>query len=99
MYPSLPDGLEFIGSDAFTCDRGITYMLIPASVREIGHHAFFNMAYKSGDKIEGWGLLNVEADENTFKANTKTGESWLPKIDAGLFEKNIPTEYSSVCEK
>ncbi len=99
VYPSLPDGLEFIGSDAFTYDRGITYMYIPASVKESGHHAFFNMAFKAGDNIEGLAVMNVQADESGFKAGTKIGESWLPKIDSGLFEKNIPTEYSSAREK
>lgn len=92
---SLPDGLEFIGSDAFTYDRGMKYMFIPASVKEIGHHAFFNMAYKSGDVIEGTAKINVEADEDTFRSNTKTGESWLPKIESGLFKKNVEVVYSS----
>lgn len=98
VYPSLPDGLEFIGSDAFTYDREITYMFVPASVKEIGHHAFFNMAFKSGDTIQGLAQLNAEADEKTFKDGTKTGESWLPEIEAGLFKKKIPVAYSSVRE-
>lgn len=96
---SLPDGLEFIGSDAFTYDRNITYMYVPASVKEIGHHAFFNMAFKSGDYIEGTAKINVELDEKAFKANTKTGESWLPKIENGAFKKNVDVVYSAVREK
>ncbi len=92
---SLPDTLEFIGSDAFTYDRGITYMFIPSSVKEIGHHAFFNMAYKSGDEIEGLAKMNVQQDEAAFTSGTKIGDSWLPKLDAGLFKKNVEVVYSS----
>lgn len=93
-YPSLPEGLEYVGSDAFTYDRGITYLFIPASVKEIGHHAFFNMAFKSGDKVEGLAQVHVEADEAAFSENTKTGESWLPKLEAGLLKKNVEVLYS-----
>lgn len=92
---SLPDTLEFIGSDAFTYDRGITYMYIPSSVKEIGHHAFFNMAYKSGDEIEGLAKMNVQQDEPSFSSETKIGDSWLPKLDAGLFKKDVEVVYSS----
>ncbi|MCQ2462686.1 MAG: leucine-rich repeat domain-containing protein [Clostridia bacterium] len=94
-YPSLPNGLEKIGSDAFTYDRGITYLFIPSSVKEIGHHAFFNMAFKSGDTVEGLSQVNVEADEAAFDENTKIGESWLPKLEAGLLKKNVEVIYSS----
>lgn len=95
VYRSLPDTLEFIGSDAFTYDRGITYMYIPSSVREIGHHAFFNMAYKSGNEIEGLAKMNVQQDEAPFSSEAKIGDSWLPKLDAGLFKKDVEVVYSS----
>lgn len=95
IYRSLPEGLETIGSDAFSYDKGLTYMYIPASVTEIGHHAFFSMAYKSGDEIEGTGEVHAEADEESFRKNTKTGESWLPKIEAGPFKKNVEVIYAS----
>lgn len=98
-YASLPDGLEAIGSDAFTYDRGLTYMFVPKSVTRIDHHAFFNMAYKSGDVIEGVERVNVEADEESFKANTVTGASWLPTVDAGLFEKDVEVVYASAREQ
>lgn len=97
-YSSLPDGLETIGSDAFTYDRALTYMFIPKSVKQIDHHAFFNMAFKSNDVIEGVAKINVEADEEAFKAETKTGASWLPTVDSGLFEKDVEVVYSSVRE-
>lgn len=96
IYESLPDGLEFIGSDAFTYDRGITYLYVPSSVKQIDHNAFYNMTFKSDDEIEGVAQVNVQADEESFSANTKLGSSWLPKIDAGLFEKDVEVIYSSV---
>ncbi len=98
VYRSLPEGLETIGSDAFTYDRGITYLYLPASVKEIGHHAFYNMAFKSGENIEGVAQVNAGYSEDDFKENVETGESWLPKVDAGLFEKNVPVVYSSARE-
>lgn len=95
VYESLPAGLEFIGSDAFTYDRALTYMFVPSSVKEIGHHAFYNMAFKSGDTIEGVGQIHIELSEDEFKDNTKTGENFLPKVDAGLFEKSVEVIYSA----
>ena len=94
-YKSLPAGLEFIGSDAFTYDRALTYMFVPSSVKEIGHHAFYNMAFKSGDTIEGVAQLHVELSEDEFKDNTKIGENFLPKVDAGLFEKSVEVVYAA----
>lgn len=95
VYCSLPDGLENIGSDCFSFDRNLSYMFIPSSVIEIGHHAFYNTCYKSDDVIEGVAEMNVAADENIFNEKTKTGESWLPKFDSGLFKKSIDIEYGS----
>ncbi len=94
-YRSLPNGLETIGSDAFTYDRCVTYMYVPASVKEIGHHAFFNMAFKSGDKIEGVAEIDVAASEEEFRKNAKIGDSWLPKLGDGLFKKNVDVVYSA----
>lgn len=94
-YTSLPDGLEFIGSDAFTYDRELTYMFIPQSVKEIGHHALFNTCWKDGDKLVGLAGVNVERSEEDFAENTSTGDSWLPKYDSGLFKKNVEVQYAS----
>ena len=94
-YRSLPNGLETIGSDAFTYDRCVTYMYVPASVKEIGHHAFFNMAFKSGDKIEGVAEIAVAVSEEEFRKNAKIGDSWLPKLGDGLFKKNVDVVYSA----
>lgn len=95
VCPSLPDSLEFIGSDAFTNDRGLTYMFIPSTVKEIGHHAFYGTAFKSGGVIEGIPRLDIQADEEAFRSGTKTGATWIPKVNAGLFEKNIEVVYSA----
>ena len=70
----LPDGLEKIGSDAFSkCVSIAPVLYFPASLREIGHHAFFSC---SGIKA----LYFAAADEQTLSL----GEAWRPKnIKAG----------------
>lgn len=76
VYKSLPEGLEYIGSDAFSTDQALTYVYIPSSVNHIGHHAFFNCIYKDGD----WnGLLdvNVAVSEDEFKSNAVAGDQWV----------------------
>ncbi len=97
IYPSLPEGLEKIGSDAFTRDRGLTYMYIPSSVTYIGHHAFWDMVYKEGKELKGLAQMNVAADEATFKQG-EIGGQWLPKYDYLLFQKNVDVNYSATRE-
>ncbi|MCH5192258.1 MAG: leucine-rich repeat protein [Oscillospiraceae bacterium] len=94
VYPSLPEGLEKIGSDCFTKDRGLTYMYIPSSVTYIGHHAFWDAVYKDGSNLGGIAEMNVACDEETFKSGT-IGSQWLPKYDYMLFKKNIDVNYSA----
>lgn len=94
VYPSLPEGLEKIGSDCFTKDRGLSYMYIPESVTYIGHHAFWGAVYKSDGKLIGISEMNVAASEESF-ANTQLGKPWLPKYDYMLFKKNITVNYSA----
>ena len=98
VYLSLPEGLEIIGSDAFTRDRGLTYMYIPKSVTYIGHHAFWDSVYKDkgddGEKIQGITHMDIAADEATFKQGT-IGSSWLPKYDYLLFKKTIDQNYGA----
>lgn len=66
---SLPDGLETIGSDAFSkCGSIAPVLFFPASLREIGHHALFSC---SGIK----NLFFEAADE----ASLTLGEAWRPK--------------------
>lgn len=95
VYDSLPEGLEKLGSDCFSFDSGLTEMFIPRSVREIGHHAFYNTCYKEGDSVKGISVMKVAADEEQFKAATETGENWLSKFDSGLFQKSIDIAYDS----
>lgn len=94
-YRSLPNGLEYIGTDAFSYDQALTYMFIPKSVKHIGHHAFWDSVYKEKGKIKGLGLINIEADEQTFKSCVEAGDHWLPKYDYKLFKKTIDVSYSA----
>ena len=93
VYPSLPEGLTSIGSDAFTYDQGLSYLYLPASVKSIGHHAFWDTCYKEGKEIKGINVINVAADEDTFKEETKTGDQWRPQYDYRLFKKSVDVNY------
>lgn len=76
----IPDGVESLGPDAFSYIYNsevedeknnavtLTYIYVPASVKTIGHHAFF-------------GCLGVDAVYlgASGEDDVKTGESWLPK--------------------
>jgi hypothetical protein len=94
VYLSLPEGLEEIGSDAFSYDQALDYMFIPKNVKKIGHHAFWETAYKQDGNILGINEMNVERSESEF-GSVETGDQWIPKFDSGLFRKNIPINYSS----
>lgn len=94
VYPSLPEGLEKIGSDCFTKDRGLSYMYIPSSVKYIGHHAFWDAVYKEGGELHGISQMNVACDKEAFESG-EIGSSWLPKYDYMLFKKNIDVNYSA----
>ena len=66
---ALPDSVEKIGSDAFgKCGSVAPVIYLPASVREIRHHAFFSCG---GMKDI---YLGAESD-----AQIETGDAWLPK--------------------
>lgn len=80
----LPDAVEKIGSDAFgKCGNIAPLLYIPASVKEIRHHAFFSCA----------GMKDVylgAADASQFE----TGDAWLPKsIKAGAMWKAPVPQY------
>ncbi len=94
VYPSLPEGLERIGSDCFTKDRGLSYMYIPSSVNYIGHHAFWDSVYKEDGKLHGISEMNIACSEEAFESG-KIGSSWLPKYDYMLFKKNIDVKYNA----
>ncbi|MCH5317379.1 MAG: leucine-rich repeat domain-containing protein [Eubacterium sp.] len=95
VYDSLPEGLEYIGSDCFYYCRQLGYMYVPASVKYIGHHAFWDMCYKDGKEIKGMLEINLGADEDTFKSETETGDQWRPWYDYMLFKKSIDINYSA----
>ena len=97
IYPSLPDGLETIGSDAFSYNRGLTYVYIPSTVTSIGHHAFWDTVYKEDGELRGVSAIHVQQDEDTFK-DVDTGDQWRPKYDYMLFTKSVDIVYSSVRE-
>lgn len=94
VYDSLPEGLEYIGSDCFYYCRQLGYMYVPASVKEIGHHAFWEMCYKDGSEIRGMLEVNVGADEESFK-DVEKGDQWRPWYDYMLFKKSVDINYSA----
>ena len=94
IYLSLPEGLEFIGSDAFSYNQNLQYVYIPSSVKEIGHHAFWDTCYKEGGEIKGVAVMNVAVSEDAF-AELTVGDNWIPQYDYLLFKKNIDISYSA----
>lgn len=94
VYLSLPEGLEYIGSDAISYNQELPYAYIPASVTYIGHHAFWDTLYEEGGELKGVTEMNVAADEESFKA-VKCGDNWRPQYDYMLFKKSISINYSA----
>ena len=94
IYLSLPEGIEFIGSDSFSYNQNLQYVYIPSSVKEIGHHAFWDTCYKEDGEIKGVAVMNVAVSEETFSALT-VGDNWVPQYDYLLFKKNIDINYSA----
>jgi len=94
VYRSLPDGLEYIGSDAMSYDRSSNFLRIPASVKYIGHHAFWDTVYKNGDHFDGNEKIYIASSEEEF-ANVETGDQWIPTYDSGLFNKKVEFVYNT----
>lgn len=95
VYNSFPEGLEYIGSDAFSYNQAMTYVYIPESVTHIGHHAFWDTVYKENDELKGVSVINVALSEEEFKDSVETGDSWRPQYDFMLFKKSIDIAYST----
>ncbi len=95
VYKSLPEGLEFIGSDAFSYNQSLSYVYIPESVTYIGHHAFWDTVYKEDGELVGVTVMNVGVDSETLENNIEIGDDWLPKYDHLLFKKAIEVNYSA----
>lgn len=95
-YASLPEGLEFIGSDCFYYTRGLSYMYIPSSVKTIKHHAFWDACFKDTNTKELVGVTNINTaykDKDEFNANVETGDQWRPQYDYMAFKKSIDVNY------
>lgn len=95
VYLSFPEGLESIGSDAFSYNQAMNYVYIPSSIKSIGHHAFWATVYKEDGELKGVSYIDVGADESSFKASVEEGVQWVPKFDHGLFPKDIDVNYSA----
>lgn len=95
VYKSLPEGLEYIGSDAFSYNREMKYMFIPSSVTYIGHNAFWDTVYKDGKELIGITEMNVALSEEEFESAVEAGNDWCPKYDFLLFKKSIPVVYNA----
>ena len=95
VYLSLPEGLQKIGSDAFSYNQALTYVYIPESVTQIGHHAFWDTVYKEDKELKGVTEINVARSEDDFKDSVKTGNNWRPQYDYLLFKKSINVVYGS----
>ena len=93
-YLSFPDTLEYIGTDAFSYNKAMTYAFIPKSVTYIGHHAFWDTVYTDNGERKGVATMYVELDEETFKKTVETGDEWTPIYNSNLL-KRIPIEYSA----
>ncbi len=94
VYRSLPDGLEYIGSDAMSYNRSSDFLRIPATVTYIGHHAFWDTVYKDGNTFEGNEKIYIAASEEEFES-VETGDQWIPTYDSGLFNKKVELVYST----
>ena len=88
VYKSLPDGLEYIGSDAMSYNRTCQHLRIPSSVKYIGHHAFWDCVEKIDGNLSGYTVINVSMTEEEFDA-IEVGNNWLPQYDSGLLDKNV----------
>lgn len=95
VYVSLPEGLEYIGSDAFSYNQAMKYVYIPESVAYIGHHAFWDTVYKEGDELCGVSEIDVALSEDDFKSAVETGNSWRPQYDYLLFKKSVDVIYGA----
>ncbi len=95
IYLSLPEGLEYIGSDAVSYNQELGYLYIPESVTYIGHHAFWDCCYKQDGEIKGVSFVDIAASEADFEAKVETGDQWRPQHDNGLFKKTISANYSA----
>ena len=94
VYLSLPEGLKYIGSDAFSYNQNLEYAYIPSSVTYLGHHAFWDTCYIEDDQIKGVDAVNIALSEEEFR-NINVGDDWLPEYDHILFKKPVDKNFSA----
>lgn len=94
VYKSLPEGLKFIGSDAFSYNQALEYVYIPESVTYVGHHAFWDTCYKEDGELKGIDVMNVAVSEEEF-SSLEIGDDWRPKYDRLLFKKAVDVNFSA----
>ncbi len=94
VYRSLPEGLEYIGSDAMSYNRSSNYLRIPSSVTHIGHHAFWDTVDKKDGKFEGNEFVYISASEAEFEKVEKESK-WIPEYDSGLLDKKAVLVYDA----
>lgn len=94
VYNSLPEGLEYIGSDAFSFNQAMTYVYIPSSVKYIGHHAFWDTVYKEDGNLKGVTEINIGMSEEEFE-KVDCGDHWRPQYDHMLFKKSVDEIFNS----
>ncbi len=89
VYRSLPDGLEYIASDAMAYNHLNQYIRIPSTVTYIGHHAFWDTVYKNDDNFEGAKEVLISMSEEEFNQNVETGDQWRAQYKNGLLNKKV----------
>ena len=94
VYRSLPEGLEYIGSDAMSYNRSSNYLRIPSSVTHIGHHAFWDTVDKKDGKFEGNEFVYIASSESKFE-NVEKESKWIPEYDSGLLDKKSVLVYDT----
>lgn len=96
IYASLPEGLEYIGSDCLYYLRGLNYLYVPSSVTTIKHHAFWETCYKENKELMGVKVINTSyPDKQSFEDSVTTGDQWKPQYDYMLFKKSIDVNYGA----
>ena len=89
---TVPYGVTVIGKGCFQASIGD--VVLPSSVEEIGHHAFWDTCYKENGELKGVTVMNVAVSEEDF-STLKIGDDWVPKYDYLLFKKAIDVKYET----
>ena len=94
VYDSREDCNAIIHTESNTLICGCKNTVIPSSVTEIGHHAFWDTCYKEDGELKGVTVANVAVSEEDF-SSLEIGDDWIPKYDYLLFKKAIEVNYSA----